>query len=457
MFQGLQDKFGEILGNLKKRGALKEADVKEALRQVRVALLEADVALPVVKKLIKEIEEKAIGQEVLRSITPAQMVIKIVNDHLIEILGNNTEEINLKASPPAIILIAGLQGSGKTTTTIKLAHKIKKRLNKKVLVASLDVYRPAAQEQLKILGEQADIPSLPIIDGQLPLDIAKRSVKAGTLQGSDIIILDTAGRTNVDESLMTELSQIHKTVNPIETLLVADSLTGQDAVNVAKTFKERINITGIALTRIDGDARGGAAISMKAVTGCPIKIIGTGEKIEDLDDFHPDRIVSRILGMGDVVTLVEKAKETIDEEDALKLEKKILKGQFDLNDLRDQLRQMKKMGGMSGLMTMLPGISKVKKQMSESNINEKMLVHQEAIINSMTPKERTHVKVLNASRKRRIAAGAGVEIPDVNRVLKQYKQMSLVMKKMKKMGKKGKNISPEALNNLLPNQNFFKH
>jgi len=457
MFQGLQDKFGEILGNLKKRGSLKESDVKESLRQVRVALLEADVALPVVKKLVKDIEIKATGQEILRSITPAQMVIKIVNDHLIEVLGTNSEEINLKASPPAIILIAGLQGSGKTTTAIKLAYKIKNKLNKKVLVASLDVYRPAAQEQLKVLGEQANIPSLPIIDGQLPLDIAKRSIKAATLQGSDVIILDTAGRMNVDESLMTELSQIHTTVEPIETLLVADSLTGQDAVNVAQAFKDRIKITGIALTRIDGDARGGAAISMKAVTGCPIKVIGTGEKIEDLEEFYPDRIVSRILGMGDVVSLVEKAKETIDEEDAEKLERKILKGQFDLNDLRDQLRQMKKMGGMSGLMTMLPGISKVKKQMTESNINEKMLIHQEAIINSMTPKERTHVKVLNASRKRRIATGAGVEIQDVNRVLKQFKQMSLVMKKMKKMGKKGKNISPDALNNLIPNQNFFKH
>ncbi|MBL42758.1 MAG: signal recognition particle protein [Rhodospirillaceae bacterium] len=457
MFQGLQDKFGEILGNLKKRGSLKESDVKEALRQVRIALLEADVALPVVKKLIKDIETKAIGQEILRSISPAQMVIKIVNDHMIEVLGTKSEDINLKTSPPAIILVAGLQGSGKTTTVIKLAHKIKSKMNKKVLVASLDVYRPAAQQQLKILGEQADISSLPIIDGQLPLDIAKRSIKAGALQGTDVIILDTAGRMNVDEALMTELSQIHATVKPIETLLVADSLTGQDAVNIAKAFKERINITGIALTRIDGDARGGAAISMKSVTGCPIKVLGTGEKIDDLENFHPDRIVSRILGMGDVVSLVEKAKETIDEEDAQKLEKKILKGQFDLNDLRDQLRQMKKMGGMSGLMTMLPGISKVKKQMSQSNIDEKMLLHQEAIINSMTPKERIHVKVLNASRKRRIAAGAGVEIQDVNRVLKQYKQMSLVMKKMKKMGKKGKNINPEAINNLIPNQNFFKH
>ena len=272
MFQGLQDKFGEILGNLKKRGSLKESDVKEALRQVRIALLEADVALPVVKKLIKDIETKAIGQEILRSISPAQMVIKIVNDHMIEVLGTKSEDINLKTSPPAIILVAGLQGSGKTTTVIKLAHKIKSKMNKKVLVASLDVYRPAAQQQLKILGEQADISSLPIIDGQLPLDIAKRSIKAGALQGTDVIILDTAGRMNVDEALMTELSQIHATVKPIETLLVADSLTGQDAVNIAKAFKERINITGIALTRIDGDARGGAAISMKSVTGCPIKV-----------------------------------------------------------------------------------------------------------------------------------------------------------------------------------------
>ncbi len=457
MFQGLQEKFGDIFGNLTKKGTLKEADVQEALREVRVALLEADVALPIVKKLVKDIQQKAIGQEVLRSITPGQMVIKIVNDHLIEVLGSESEEINLKTTPPAIILVAGLQGSGKTTTAIKLASRFKNKLNKKIMVASLDVYRPAAQEQLKVLGEQSDIATLPIIDGQLPLDIAKRSIQAGALQGSDIIILDTAGRMNVDEALMTELDQIHKIVNPIETLLVADALTGQDAVNVAQSFKERVNITGIALTRIDGDSRGGAAISMKAITGCPIKIIGTGEKVEDLEEFHPERIASRILGMGDIVSLVEKAKESIDEEDAQKLEKKILKGQFDLNDLRDQLRQMKKMGGMSGLMTMLPGVSKIKKQMSESNVNEKILTHQEAIINSMTPRERVHVKVLNASRKRRIAAGAGVEIQDVNRVLKQYKQMTLVMKKMKKLGKKGRNIGPEALNGLMPNQNLFKH
>ncbi len=457
MFQGLQEKFGDIFGNLTKKGSLKETDVQEALREVRVALLEADVALPIVKKLVKDIQQKAIGQEVLRSITPGQMVIKIVNDHLIEVLGSESEEINLKTTPPAIILFAGLQGSGKTTTAIKLASRFKNKLNKKIMVASLDVYRPAAQKQLKVLGEQADIATLPIIEGQLPLDIAKRSIQAGTLQGSDIIILDTAGRMNVDEALMTELDQIHKIVNPIETLLVADALTGQDAVNVAQSFKERVNITGIALTRIDGDSRGGAAISMKAITGCPIKIIGTGEKVEDLEEFHPERIASRILGMGDIVSLVEKAKESIDEEDAQKLEKKILKGQFDLNDLRDQLRQMKKMGGMSGLMTMLPGVSKIKKQMSESNVNEKILTHQEAIINSMTPRERVYVKVLNASRKRRIAAGAGVEIQDVNRVLKQYKQMTLVMKKMKKLGKKGRNIGPEALNSLMPNQNLFKH
>ena len=449
MFQGLQDKFGEILGNLKKRGALKEADVKEALRQVRVALLEADVALPVVKKLIKEIEEKAIGQEVLRSITPAQMVIKIVNDHLIEILGNNTEEINLKASPPAIILIAGLQGSGKTTTTIKLAHKIKKRLNKKVLVASLDVYRPAAQEQLKILGEQADIPSLPIIDGQLPLDIAKRSVKAGTLQGSDIIILDTAGRTNVDESLMTELSQIHKTVNPIETLLVADSLTGQDAVNVAKTFKERINITGIALTRIDGDARGGAAISMKAVTGCPIKIIGTGEKIEDLDDFHPDRIVSRILGMGDVVTLVEKAAQNLGEEKIKETEEELKKGIFTMDTYLSQLRQMKKMGGMEGVMSMLPGINKMKAKMDQANIDEKMLIENEAIILSMTKKEKENPKIISGSRRKRISIGSGIEVSKINKLLKQFKMMSDMMKKMSQGKKIPSGMIPdEMLNNL---------
>jgi signal recognition particle subunit SRP54 len=442
MFDALQERLGTVFGRLTGRGALKESDVAEALREVRVALLEADVALPVVKEFVEQVQKKAIGEEVLRSVTPGQMVIKIVHDHLVEMLGTEAEPLNFRANPPVPVLIVGLQGSGKTTTAAKLAKRLHEREKKKVYLASLDVYRPAAQEQLRVLGEQAGIPTLPIVAGQMPVDIAKRAMQAAKLQGFDIVILDTAGRLHVDGALMNEVAAVRDAVKPAETLLVADSLTGQDAVNVAREFNQQIGLTGIALTRVDGDGRGGAALSMRAVTGRPIKFIGTGEKLDAIEEFHPSRIASRILGMGDVVSLVEKAKETIDEEEAAKLEKKFLKGQFDLDDLAAQLRQMRRMGGMDGLMSMLPGV------------DDRMLKRQEAIISSMTLRERRDVRVLNGSRRRRIAAGAGVEIQDVNRLLKQFKQISGMMKKVGKLGKKGKGLSPQALRSLIPPGQF---
>ncbi len=454
MFDSLQERLGSVLAKLKDRGALKESDVAEALREVRVALLEADVALPVVKDFIAEVQKKAVGEDVLRSITPGQMVIKIVHDHLVEMLGAESAGLNLRATPPVPILIVGLQGSGKTTTAAKLALRLQERDKKKVYLASLDVYRPAAQEQLRVLGEQSGVPTLPIVDGQMPLDIARRAMQAAKLQGFDIVILDTAGRLHIDGALMNEVAGIRDAVNPAETLLVADALTGQDAVNVAREFKERIGLTGIALTRVDGDGRGGAALSMRAVTGCPIKFMGTGEKLDALEEFHPSRIASRILGMGDIVSLVEKAQETIDADEAAALEKRFMKGQFNLEDMAAQFRQMRRMGGMSGLMNLLPGVAKAKKQMAESQLDDRLLRRQEAIIGSMTPQERRDIRVLNGSRRRRIASGSGVEIQDVNRLLKQYKQISTMMKKVGKLGKKGKGLSPESLRNLIPPQQF---
>jgi signal recognition particle subunit SRP54 len=437
MFESLSERLGGVFDRLKKRGALSESHVVEALREVRVALLEADVALPVVKTFIDEVKEKAVGADVVRSVAPAQMVIKIVNDHLIETLGAETVDLNLNAVPPAAFMIVGLQGSGKTTSTAKIAALLTRRDKKKVMMASLDVQRPAAQEQLKVLGEQAEIMTLPIVPGQMPADIAKRAMTAARLQGVDVVLLDTAGRLHVDEPLMQELEVINRAVTPVETLLVADSLTGQDAVNVAQQFKERANVTGIVLTRIDGDARGGAALSMRSVTGCPIKLLGTGEKLDEIEVFHPDRIASRILGMGDIVSLVEKAADTIDEEEAAKLEAKIRKGTFDLEDLANQLKQMRKMGGMESMLKMLPGVGKMKKQIDAAGIDEKMIKRQEAIISSMTVKERQFPKLIAASRKRRIAAGSGSSVQDVNKLLKQHKQMAMMMKKMGKMGKKG--------------------
>ncbi len=437
MFDNLSDKLGSILGKLRKSGALSEADVTAALREVRVALLEADVALPVVKDLIEKIRVRAIGQDVLRSVTPGQMVVKIVHDHLVEVLGVEQSGINLEAVPPVPVLMVGLQGSGKTTSTAKIAKRLQEKQKKKVLMASLDVRRPAAQEQLKILGEQAGIATLPIIAGQMPVDIANRAMNAARLQGFDVVMLDTAGRLHIDAALMSEVQAVRDAVDPAETLLVADSLTGQDAVNVAKQFNEQVGITGVVLTRMDGDGRGGAALSMRAVTGKPIKLVGVGEKLDALEDFHPDRVANRILGMGDVVSLVEKAAETIDREDAERIAAKMKAGSFDLDDLRSQLKQMTKLGGMSSILGMLPGMGKLQQAAAQTQANDSMLKRQIAIIESMTPKERRNPNVLNASRKRRIAAGSGVQVQDVNRLLKMHLQMADIMKKVGKGGMKG--------------------
>lgn len=437
MFENLSDRLGDIFDRLKKRGALKEADVSEVMREVRVALLEADVALPVVKDFIEAAKERAIGQEVLRSVTPGQMVIKIVNDLLIETLGTDGTDINLTATPPAAILMVGLQGSGKTTTSAKLGRLLTARNKKKVLLASLDVYRPAAQQQLAVLGEQIQVASLPVVMGEQPVAIAKRAMQTGKLEGYDVVILDTAGRLHIDHELMAEVAAVRDVAKPVETLLVTDAMTGQDAVNVAREFNEKVGITGIALTRVDGDARGGAALSMRSVTGCPIKLMGVGEKMDELEFFQADRVAGRILGMGDVVGLVEKAAETIDKEDAEKMAKRAMKGQFTLEDLGEQLKQIKKMGSMEGLMGMLPGVGKMKQQLANANIDDRLIARQEAIILSMTVKERRNPKLINSSRKKRIAAGAGVSVQDINKLMKQYKQMALMMKKMGKLGKKG--------------------
>ncbi|MEI8394577.1 MAG: signal recognition particle protein [Rhodospirillaceae bacterium] len=448
MFEGLTGKLGDIFDRLRKRGALSEDDVNAALREVRIALLEADVALPVVKTFIAGVKERAIGHEVLRSVTPGQMVIKIVHDHLIEMLGAETETINLNAVPPVPILMVGLQGSGKTTTTAKIALRLKTRERKKVLMASLDVRRPAAQEQLKVLGEQVDVATLPIIAGQQPVDIAKRAIQVGRQEGYDVVLLDTAGRLSIDEELMAEVAAVRDAAKPVETLLVVDAMTGQDAVVVATNFEQRVGVTGIVLTRIDGDARGGAALSMRQVTGKPIKLLGVGEKVDALEDFHPDRIAGRILGMGDVVSLVEKAAETIDREEAEKLAEKLQKGGFTLDDMAAQFRQIRKMGGMSGIMGLLPGVGKIKNQLKEANIDEKMLVRQEAIISSMTKAERRDVKLLNASRRRRIASGSGTSVQDVNRLLKSYQDMQGMMKQVKKLGQKG--LMRHGMQSLMP-------
>lgn len=437
MFDSLTDRLGTVFDKLTRRGALSEADVDAALREVRQALLEADVALPVARDFIAQVRERAVGQEVIKSVTPGQMVVKIVHDALVDMLGSETVEINLNAVPPASILMVGLQGSGKTTTTAKLAKRLVERDKKKVLMASLDTRRPAAMEQLKVLGAQIDVPTLPIVEGQNPNDIAKRAMQSARLQGFDVVILDTAGRMHIDEALMAEVQAVRDVAQPVETLLVADSLTGQDAVNVAEQFNKRLKLTGMVLTRVDGDGRGGAALSMRAVTGCPIKLLGVGEKLDELEAFHPDRIAGRILGMGDVVSLVERATENIDEQEAEKLAKRVQKGLFDMNDLLDQLRQISKMGGLDGLMAMMPGVGKMKKQMAEAKIDPQLLRRQEAIILSMTAQERLQPNLLHASRKKRIAAGSGTSVQEINRLMKQFKQMSGMMKKVSKMGKKG--------------------
>ncbi|MDR3436148.1 signal recognition particle protein [Telmatospirillum sp.] len=436
MFESLSTRLGDIFERLKRRGALSEADVSEALREVRVALLEADVALPVVKDFIATVKERAVGQEVVRSITPGQMVVKIVHDCLIETLGDG-EEINLQAAAPVPVLMVGLQGSGKTTTSAKIAARLKAVDRKKVLLASLDIYRPAAQQQLEILAGQVAVGSLPILMGERPVAIARRAMETGRREGYDVVILDTAGRLHIDEVLMAEVAEVRDAVHPAETLLVVDAMTGQDAVNVAREFNEKIGVTGLVLTRVDGDARGGAALSMRAITGRPIKFLGAGEKLDALEVFHPDRVAGRILGMGDVVSLVEKAMDSVDQDEAEKLAARMAKGKFDLDDMASQFRQIKKMGDLKGIIGMLPGIGKIKKQIDEANIDTRMINRQEAIILSMTKGERKNPDLIKASRKRRIALGAGVSIQDVNKLLKQYQQMADVMKKVSKMGKKG--------------------
>lgn len=432
MFETLSDRLSGILDGLTKRGALSESDVGAAMREVRRALLEADVALEVVRDFTEKVKAKAVGQEVLKSVTPGQMVVKIVNDELVAMLGSDAETIDLNAPAPVAIMLVGLQGSGKTTTCAKIARRLTERDKRKVLMASLDTRRPAAQEQLRVLGEQTSITTLPIVEGQDPAGIAGRAMEAARLGGYDVVMLDTAGRLHIDEALMAETVEIRDIAHPHETLLVADSLTGQDAVNLARSFDERIGITGLVLTRVDGDGRGGAALSMRAVTGKPIKLLGTGEKLDELEDFHPERIAGRILGMGDVVSLVEKAAENIDAEQAQAVANKLRKGSFDLQDLSDQLAQMQKIGGMSGMLSMLPGIGKMKKQMAGANLDDSVIKHQQAIISSMTKRERRQPKVLNASRKRRVASGSGTSVQDINKLLKMHRQMADMMKKMGK-------------------------
>jgi len=447
MFENLTSKFEEIFNSLKKAPSLNETQVDEGLRKIRQALLEADVALPVAKELIKNIKPKAIGQEIIRSTTPGQMIVKVVFDEIVKILGDTKSELNLNAVPPICLMLVGLQGSGKTTTAAKLAKYLEQNNKKKSLMVSLDIYRPAAQEQLKILGEKNSIQTLPIVKDQLPIEIVKRALNAASLSGVDTIIFDTAGRTQIDLSMMNEIKEIKSVAKPIETILVADSLTGQVAVSVAQEFKKTVDLTGIILTRVDGDGRGGAALSMKFATNTPIKFMGTGEKIEQLDIFHPDRIANRILGMGDVVSLVEKASKDLDQENVKKVEKNLKAGAFSMEDYLTQLRQMKKMGGMEGVLSMLPGVSKIKKQMDNANIDESIIKINEAIILSMTKEERLNPQIINASRKKRISSGSGADSATINKLLKQFKMMANMMKKMSKGDQKA-GIPPEIFNQL---------
>jgi len=448
MFENLTNKLEGIFNKLKKAPSLNESQVETGLKEIRQALIAADVALPVVKKFIEDIKPKAIGQEIIRSTSPGQMLVKIVYDQLVEVLGGKVEEINLKAVPPASLLLVGLQGSGKTTTAVKLAKNIEKNFKKKILLVSLDVYRPAAQEQLKILCEKNNLNVLPIIKDQIPIDITKRANNAATLSGSDVIIFDTAGRTQVDLNMMSEIKNIKAEANPVETILVADSLTGQIAVKLASEFDKAVELTSIILTRVDGDGRGGAALSMKQTTGKPIKFIGVGEKIDDLEAFHPDRLANRILGMGDIVSLVEKASQDLDEEKIRLTEEKIKKGSFTFDDYLMQLKQMKKMGGMEGVLSLLPGVGKVKEQMQNANIDEKLLSMNEAIILSMTKRERENPDIISGSRRKRISLGSGTDVQMINKLLKQFKMMSKMMKKMSKGGVPKDGVPPELFNQL---------
>ena len=429
MFEGLSTRLSGILDRLKGRGALSEADVQEAMREVRRALLEADVALEVVRSFTDKVRDRAVGAEVIKSVTPGQMVVKIVHDTLVETLGTEGVAIDLQAVPPVPIMMVGLQGSGKTTTTAKLAKRLFEKQKKKVLMASLDTRRPAAMEQLAILGKQIGVDTLPIVAGQSPVQIARRAIEAGRLGGYDVVMLDTAGRTHVDEALMAEVAEVEKAAGPHETLLVVDSLTGQDAVNVARSFTGRVKVTGVVLTRVDGDGRGGAALSMRAVTGKPIKLLGTSEKMDGLEDFHPSRIANRILGMGDIVSLVEKAAESIDAEKGMAIAKRMQSGQFNLNDMGDQLDQMMKLGGMQGLMGMLPGVKNMQKQLAGA-VDDKAIKRQRAIIHAMTPWERRNPKEIDGKRRRRIARGSGTNPEEVNKLLKMHRGMADMMKAM---------------------------
>ena len=451
MFENLTNKFEGILEKFKKSPSLDEGQVDDGLRLIRQALLEADVSLDVAKEFINNVKPKVLGKEILRSTAPGQMVVKIVYDELVNFLGDKNQEINLKSNPPISIMMVGLQGSGKTTSTAKLSKFLEKNNKKKIMMASLDIYRPAAQDQLKVLGKQNNIQTLPIIEGQTPTDICRRALTAANLNGSDVIIFDTAGRTQIDLQMMSEIKQIEEVIKPTETILVADSLTGQVAANVAKEFGNTVKLTGIILTRADGDGRGGAALSMKHVANVPIKFLGIGEKIENLEIFHPDRIANRILGMGDIVSLVEKAAQDIDEEKLKEAEETLKKGQFSLDDYLTQLRQMKKMGGIEGVMSFLPGVSKLKSQMDQAGVDEKIITQNEAVILSMTKQERDNPKIINGSRKKRIANGSGTDIATINKLLKQFKMMSDMMKKMSKGNTKGlmeKGIPPELFNQL---------
>jgi signal recognition particle subunit SRP54 len=430
MFDNLSEKLSGILDRLTRRGALSAADVDAAAREVRRALLDADVALDVVRTFVEKLKERAVGVEVIKSVTPGQMVVKIVHDQLIETLGSNADPIDLNAPAPVAIMMVGLQGSGKTTTTAKIAKRLTDVGKRKVLMASLDTRRPAAMEQLAVLGRQVNVETLPVVEGQSPAQIANRALQAARLGGHDVVMLDTAGRITLDEAMMAEAADVRRAANPHEVLLVADSLTGQDAVNLARAFDQRVGLTGIVLTRVDGDGRGGAALSMRAVTGKPIKLVGTGERLDALEDFHPTRIADRILGMGDIVSLVEKAAATIDAEKAMRTAERMRKGAFDLNDLREQLDQMQKMGGLSGLMGMLPGIAKMKNQMATANLDDRVLKRQVAMIASMTAQERRNPDILKASRKKRIAAGSGTKVEDLNRLLKMHRTMADMMKAM---------------------------
>jgi len=449
MFDALSGKLSDVFDRLRRRGALNEADVTEALREVRLALLEADVALPVVKDFIARVRERAVGAEVLKSVTPGQQVVKIVNDALIEALGGEgAVPLDLNAPAPIPILMVGLQGSGKTTTSGKLALRLFSKQRKKVLLASLDTQRPAAQLQLQQLAERAGVASLPIVMGQTPVEIARRAMDTGRREVFDVVILDTAGRLAIDEALMAEVAAIRAATSPVETLLVVDAMTGQDAVNTAKAFNEAVGVTGIVMTRMDGDARGGAALSMRAVTGAPIKLTGSGEKLDALEDFHPERVAGRILGMGDIVGLVERAAETIDQQEAEKLAAKMAKGRFDLEDYAGQLRQISKMGSLSGILGMLPGVGKIKSQLEGAKLDTAIVQRQGAIISSMTKKERRTPDIIKASRKKRIAAGSGTSVQEVNRLLKQFDDMSAMMKRMNKLGQKG--LMRQGLSALMP-------